>query len=486
MAENNKFYKSRLNNGGRVPNGHSDGFKGIGAYVPPHNIQAEQSTLGAMLIERTAVEKCLEILSPDDFYRDSHQTIFEVIQVLAERDQPVDLITVQEELKNQDRLENIGVSYILSLFDVVPTAANVAYYAKIVKDNAVRRLLIEKALEIIGLALGEVEDVNVLADKAEQLIFSVSQQRNADYFVQLRTLLLNVYDRAEEMAELKQRISGLSTGIHDFDMITSGMQNTDLIIVAARPSMGKTSLCLSIAEHVAIKENVPVAIFSLEMSKEQLALRMLCSQAEVNSHKLRTGHLNEDEWTQLALVVQQMYEAPIFIDDASETTALTMRAKCRRLMAEHGLGLVIVDYLQLMNSHRNVDNRAQEIGEIARGLKSLARELKVPVIALSQLSRAVESREDKRPRLSDLRESGSIEAEADMVCFLYRESYYKMKEAYNIEGADRPDRAEMEETEVIVGKHRNGPTGMVKVGFKPEYAKFVNLDLTRTDEPTGF
>ena len=485
MAENNKFSKSR-NNGNKSLNGHSDGFKGIGAYVPPHSIQAEQSTLGAMLIERIAVEKCLEILSPEDFYRDSNRIIFEVIQLLAQRDEPVDLITVQEELKNQDQLEHIGISYLLSLFDTVPTAANVAYYAKIVKDNAVRRLLIEKALEIIGLALGEVEDVNILADKAEQLIFSVSQQRNADYFVQLRTLLLGVYDKAEEMAELKQRISGLSTGIHDFDMITSGMQNTDLIIVAARPSMGKTSLCLSIAEHVAIKENVPVAIFSLEMSKEQLALRMLCSQAEVNSHKLRTGHLTEDEWTQLAEVVQQMYEAPIFIDDASETTALTMRAKCRRLMAEHGLGLVIVDYLQLMNSHRNVDNRAQEIGEIARGLKSLARELKVPVIALSQLSRAVESREDKRPRLSDLRESGSIEAEADMVCFLYRESYYKMKEAYNAEGADRPDRAAMEETEVIVGKHRNGPTGMVKVGFKPEYAKFVNLDLSRTDEPTGF
>ena len=486
MAEMTKFSKGRASNGMKALSNSSDGFKGLGAFVPPHSIQAEQSTLGSMLIERAAVEKCLEILSPEDFYREANRIIFEVIQLLAQRDEPVDLITVQEELKNQDQLERIGISYLLSLFDTVPTAANVAHYAKIVKDNAVRRLLIEKALEIIGLALGEVEDINVLADKAEQLIFSVSQQRNADYFVQLRTLLLGVYDRAEEMAELKQRISGLSTGIHDFDMITSGMQNTDLIIVAARPSMGKTSLCLSIAEHVAIKENVPVAIFSLEMSKEQLALRMLCSQAEVNSHKLRTGHLNEDEWGELAKVVQQMYEAPIFIDDASETTALTMRAKCRRLMAEHGLGLVIVDYLQLMNSHRNVDNRAQEIGEIARGLKSLARELKVPVIALSQLSRAVESREDKRPRLSDLRESGSIEAEADMVCFLYREAYYKMKEAYNVEGADRPDRVEVEETEVIVGKHRNGPTGMVKVGFKAEYAKFVNLDLTRTDEPTGF
>ncbi len=251
-----------------------------------------------------------------------------------------------------------------------------------------------------------------------------------------------------------------------------------------------TSLCLSIAEHVALKEKKPVAIFSLEMSKEQLALRMLCSQAQVNSHKLRTGHMNEDEWGKLAGVVQNMYESPIFIDDATETSALTMRSKCRRLMAEHGLGLIIVDYLQLMRSHRRTENRVQEIGEIARGLKSLGRELKVPVIALSQLSRAVESRENKRPMLSDLRESGSIEAEADMVCFLYREAYYKMKEAFNAaeeEGGDRPQRAEMEETEIIVGKHRNGPTGMVKVGFMAEYAKFVDLDLSRTDDgATGF
>ena len=257
--------------------------------------------------------------------------------------------------------------------------------------------------------------------------------------------------------------------------------------IAQNVCVHNTSLCLSIAEHVALNEKKPVAIFSLEMSKEQLALRMLCSQAQINSHKLRTGHLTEDEWGDLAKVVQNMYDAPIFIDDATDTSALTMRAKCRRLMAEHnGLGLIIVDYLQLMRSHRKTENRVQEIGEIARGLKSLGRELKVPVIALSQLSRAVESRENKRPMLSDLRESGSIEAEADMVCFLYREAYYKMKEAYTTEGAERPERQMMEETEIIVGKHRNGPTGMVKVGFMAEYAKFVDLDLTRTDEPTGF
>lgn len=485
MPERSGNFKTGRNGGDG--NGTGGGLSALSGLIPPQNIEAEQSTLGAMLIERAAIEKAAEILDKDDFYRDSHQTLFEVITSLSERDQPVDLVTVQEELRNRDKLDAIGgLPYLTGLFDTVPTAANVEYYAKIVEEKAILRRLIAAALEIIGTARGEIEDISEVIDEAERAIFSVSQQRQTAYFAQLRTLLLSVYDKAEELGELKSRISGLPTGIHDFDMITSGLQSTDLIIVAARPSMGKTSLCLSIAEHVALKENKPVAIFSLEMSKEQLALRMLCSQAQVNSHKLRTGHLTEDEWTQLALVVQGMYEAPIFIDDATETTALTMRAKCRRLMAEHGLGLIIVDYLQLMRSHKKTENRVQEIGEIARGLKSLGRELKVPVVALSQLSRAVESRDDKRPRLSDIRESGSIEAEADMVCFLYRESYYKMREAYQAEDGERPERAQVEETELIVGKHRNGPTGMVKVGFMPEYAKFVDLEIGRDDDPTGF
>ncbi len=494
MPDTNGFARPAQNGRGGNGYGRSGGSGGgannlgaLSAYVPPQNIEAEQSTLGAMLIERAAVEKAAEILGPEDFYRDAHQTLFEVITHLAERDEPVDLITVQEALKNRDKLEAVGgLAYLTALFDTVPTAANIEYYAKIVEEKAILRRLIDAAMEIVGLARGEVEDIAEMIDKAEALVFAVAQQRTAEYFAQLRTLLLSVFDRAEELGELKQQISGLSTGIHEFDMITSGLQSTDLIIVAARPSMGKTSLCLSIAEHVAIKEQKPVAIFSLEMSSEQLAQRMLCSQAQVNSHKLRTGHLNEDEWTQLAQVVQSMYEAPIFIDDATESNALTMRAKCRRLAAEHGLGLIIVDYLQLMRSHKKTENRVQEIGEIVRGLKSLGRELKVPVIALSQLSRSVESRENKRPMLSDLRESGSIEAEADMVCFLYREAYYKMKEAYSVEGAERPERVAVEETEVIIGKHRNGPTGMVKVGFMAEYAKFVDLELTRDDGSTGF
>ena len=416
MPERNDDYKRSRSGGNGYGSNGGNGFGGgnafggsgsgpLGAYVPPHSIEAEQSTLGAMLIERSAVEKVFEILDKDDFYRDNHQTLFDVISTLAERDVRVDLITVQEELKNRDKLDAVGgIAYLTALFDTVPTAANVEYYAKIVEEKATLRRLIEASLEIIGSARGEVEDVGEVIDQAERAIFGVSQQRTQAYFSPLRTLLLSVYDKAEELAEMKSKISGLSTGIDDFDEITSGLQNTDLVIVAARPSMGKTSLCLSIAEHVAIKERKPVAIFSLEMSKEQLALRMLCSQAQVNSHKLRTGHLTEDEWTKLAGVVQSMYEAPIFIDDATETSALTMRSKCRRLMAEHGLGLIIVDYLQLMRGHRRTENRVQEIGEIARGLKSLGRELKVPVIALSQLSRSVENRENKRPLLSDLRE----------------------------------------------------------------------------------
>ena len=491
MAERGDTYKSgRYDQGGRNGrDGVRDGASGFGdlsGYVPPQNIEAEQSTLGAMLIDRTAVEKVTEILTQDDFYRDAHQLLFDVITTLAERNEPVDLITVTEELKNRDKLDAVGgMGYLTALFDTVPTAANVEFYAKIVEEKASLRRLIEAALEVIGLARGEVDNVSEVIDQAERAIFGVSKDRRTAYFAQLRTLLVEVYEKAEELNILKQTISGLSTGIHHFDMITSGLQKTDLIIVAARPSMGKTSLCLSIAEHVALKEKKPVAIFSLEMSKEQLALRMLCSQALVNSHKLRTGHLSYEEWDQLAKVVHGMYEAPIFIDDASETTALTIRAKCRRLMSEHGLGLIVVDYLQLMRSHRKTENRVQEIGEIARGLKSLARELQVPVIALSQLSRAVEQRENKRPMLSDLRESGSIEAEADMVCFLYREAYYQQKESFAPEGAGRDEREEIEETEIIVGKHRNGPTGFVKVGFMPKYAKFVDM-VDRDDGPTDF
>jgi len=484
MPERTDSFK-RVRPGDRRRQTDADGAGLLGSYIPPQDIEAEQSTLGAMLIERTAIERAMEVLHKEDFYRIAHQVLFEVIEAITARDEPVDLITVQAELKNRDKLEAVGgISYLAVLYDRVPTAVNVEYYAKIVEEKAILRRLISAAFEIIGTARGEIGNIREVIDQAEKAIFSIAEQRSNAAFTHLKDLLLAVYDKAEELGELKQRISGLPTGLPDFDSITSGLQNSDLIIVAARPSMGKTSLCLSIAEHVALVEKKTVAIFSLEMASEQLALRMLCSQALVNAHKLRTGNLTETEWTSLASVVQDMYDAPIYIDDASETSALTMRAKCRRLMHEHGLGLIIVDYLQLMSSHRKSENRTQEIGEIARGLKSLARELKVPVIALSQLSRAVEQRENKRPMLSDLRESGSIEAEADLVCFLYREEYYKMKEAY-AGGSDGGGQHDQEETEIILGKHRNGPTGVVRVGFQPEFAKFVPL-ANRDDAPPDF
>ena len=460
------------------------GVDALAQYVPPHNIEAEQSVLGALLIQPVAIEKVAEMLTGEDFYRDAHKILFDAILAISQRNEPVDLITVQDELRKREKLELVGgMAYLTSLFDSVPSAANVEFYAKIVEEKAILRRLIDSALTVVGMARSpEIESIDDLIDQAERQIFGVSKRRMSQFFSPLSPLLVQVYDRAEELNELKARISGLPTGIAPFDMLTSGLQNSDLIIIAARPSMGKTSLCLSIAQHVALREKKTAAIFSIEMSKEQIALRMLCSEAQVNAHRVRTGYLNDREWAELARVVQDMYDAPIFIDDASETTALTMRAKCRRLQAENGLGLIIVDYLQLMQGSKRTENRVQEIGEIARGLKSLGRELNVPVIALSQLSRAVEHRENKRPMLSDLRESGSIEAEADLVCFLYRDAYYKMKEAVaSGETYERAGAEVIEETEVIVGKHRNGPTGTIKVGFMPEYAKFVTIDASHDD-----
>ncbi|HEY3332843.1 MAG TPA: replicative DNA helicase [Capsulimonadaceae bacterium] len=462
----------------------------LARYLPPHNIEAEQSVLGSMLLEGVAVEKAGEVLSPEDFYRESHQALFEALLAISARNEPVDLVTVQDELRKRDKLEIVGgIGYLTALFDAVPSAAHVEHYAKIVEEKSMLRKLIDSAMQIVGLARNPEpeQDVNDLIDQAERLIFNVSQRRMNQFFSPLSPLLLGVFDRAEELNEMKSKLSGIATGIDDFDMMTAGLQKTDFIILAARPSMGKTSFVLSVAQHVAMKEKVTVAIFSLEMSKEQLALRMVCSEAKVSGHRVRTGNLNEGEWNDLAMTVQNMYDTPIFIDDNTETSAMTMRAKCRRLAAEHGLGLIIVDYLQLMRSHRKIENRTQEIGDIARGLKSLAREMQVPVIALSQLSRAVEHRENKRPMLSDLRESGSIEAEADLVCFLYRDQYYKMKEAKEAgEIFERPTEENIEETEIIIGKHRNGPTGMVKVGFMPDYAKFVNLERNMEDGSTAF
>jgi replicative DNA helicase len=451
--------------------------------IPPQSLEGEQAVLGSMLIERAAVEKAAEILRPEDFYRDAHRVIFEAIVALVGRDEPVDLLTVREQLQIQDVLENIGgPTYLLQLTNAVPSAANVEYYSKIVEEKAILRRLIDASNQIQSLAHSEYDEIGDVVDKAERVVFGVAQRRMGAYFTAMRPLVASVFEQIEFRSENREATTGLATPFDDLNYMTAGLQPSDLIIIAARPSMGKTSLVMGIGQHVALKHKAPVAVFSLEMSKEQLCIRMICSEARVDAHRLRTGYLQDDDWRRVGETCSNLSEAPIFIDDSPDCSALDMRAKCRRLMAEHGLGLVIVDYLQLMRGHRKTDNRTQEIAEIARSLKSLARELKVPVIALSQLSRAVEQRPDKRPMLSDLRESGSIEAEADVVVFIYRDAYYKMKESVSAdsdeaEKEDRRKRGEdkVEEAELIIAKQRNGPTGKVSVAFHPHYARFDNL-----------
>lgn len=453
--------------------------------IPPQNLEAEQSTLGSMMIDRAALDKGLDILRPQDFYREAHQIIFEVLASLAERGEPVDIVTVQEELRSRNKLEAVGgTEYLMALIDSVPTAANVEYYARIVEEKAILRRLIDACTQVIAECHGPIDDVDSVVDHAERLVFQVSQRRMGQYFSPLGVLAHKAFEQIEEQCQHKLTVTGLPTGFKDLDAITSGLQPSDLIIVAARPSMGKTAFCLDIARHVAVREKQPVAIFSLEMSKEQLALRLICSECRVDAHRVRTGYLSDKDWSKVAEGVGRLYEAPIFIDDSTDITALQMRGKCRRLKAERGLSLVVVDYLQLMQAHKRADNRNQEISEIARSLKGLARELGVPVIALSQLSRAVEQRVDKRPMLADLRESGSIEAEADVVIFLYREAYYKRKEVVLDETTEDivPISTEADNTaEIIIGKQRNGPTGMIRLAFLQNFASFENLEEFRRE-----
>lgn len=457
--------------------------------VPPQNLEAEQSALGSMMIDKAALEKGVDMLKSEDFYRDAHQIIFLSLMGLAEKGEPVDIVTVQEELRGAGKLDQVGgTEYLMALIDSVPTSANLEYYAKIVEEKAIFRRLIDACSQIISWSHEQGEEADSIIDRAERLIFQISQKQMGEYFTHLSGLAHHAYEKIEQQSIEKKQVYGLPTGFHALDGITTGLQTSDFVIVAARPSMGKTAFCLDIARHVAIQEKLPVAIFSLEMSKEQLVLRLICSEAHVDSHRVRTGYLNKDEWKPLTAGVDRLYTAPIYIDDSTGTNAMQMRAKCRRLKAEHGLGLVIVDYLQLMQSHRRVENRNQEISEIARALKGLARDLKVPVIALSQLSRAVEHRVDRRPMLSDLRESGSIEAEADVVMMLYRKDYYQQKEfvmagaeddAIDFSPPDEPD--EKDVAEIIVAKQRNGPTGTIKLKFMSKFACFENLEEHRRD-----
>ncbi|MBI3945723.1 MAG: replicative DNA helicase [Armatimonadetes bacterium] len=444
------------------------------ARVPPQSLEAEQATLGAMLLERAAIERAGEILIAEDFYREAHRLVFQAAADLSDRNEPVDLTTLAAELENRGHLEQAGGRpYLASLLDAVPTAAHVEYYARIVADKAMLRRLIGAATDIIEEGYGEVDSAEEVVDRAEAAVMAVGQRRSSRYFTALKPLLDQAFERIDYLYYHKQETTGLATGLHALDEMTNGLQKSDLIIVAARPSMGKTSLGVNIAVHGAVQVKAPVALFSLEMSKEQLALRIIQSEARVESRRLRSGYLNDEQWRRVTEGISRVWDAPIYIDDTPGISAIEMRGKARRLRAElGGLGLIVVDYLQLMRWHGRVDNRVQEVSEIARSLKNLARELEVPVMALSQLSRAVERRDDKRPILSDLRESGSIEAEADLVMMLFRPSYYKY-ESPDTDAEQREEGAErVDETQLIIAKHRNGPTGTVDLLFLPDYAKF--------------
>lgn len=449
--------------------------------LPPQSLEAEQAALGAALISRTAVEKVMEVLERDDFYLEAHRKIFDVIGYLAERDEPVDIMSVPEELRRRGWLDQVGgIAYVSTLAESVPTAAHVGYYADTVSEKSTLRKLIAASAEITAMAHDQQEETNAIVDQAERLIFSVAQRRVNQGFVSLRPVLLEAMERLEEVRAQDSRLTGVPTGFTPLDQMTSGFQGGDFIIIAGRPSMGKTSLALAFGVNAAVQAETPVAIFSLEMSKEQLAHRMICSEAKVDGMRLRTGFLrthtedDESDWTRLGRAIGRLGDLPIFIDDSSDISVLDMRAKCRRLKSEHGLGMIVIDYLQLIRGHGKQENRNQEISIIARSLKGMARELNVPVIALSQLSRNVERREDKRPMLSDLRESGSIEAEADIVMMLYRSRYYNRD---GEDGATEPPPGQewLEESELIVAKHRNGPVGTVRLGFLRRYARFEDL-----------
>ncbi|PRX31826.1 replicative DNA helicase [Orenia metallireducens] len=437
--------------------------------VPPNSIDAEKSTLGSMLLDRDAIAKVIEILKPKDFYREAHTIIFNAINRLFDKGEPVDLVTVSEELNETGHLEAVGgASYITSLVNSVPTAANVEHYAKIVEEKAILRRLIKTADQIAQLGYKGDQEIDNILDQSEQLVFNLSQRRTVQTFDGIKDILMDTFDNLEKLYNNKGDVTGIATGFRDLDKMTSGLQPSDLFILAARPSMGKTALALNIAQHAAVNEKKSVAIFSLEMSKSQLVQRMLCSEAQVDSHRLRTGFLNENDWRRISQGAGRLGESKIFIDDTPGITVMEMRAKARRIQAEHGLDLILIDYLQLMTGGSGSESRQQEVSDISRSLKGLARELSVPVVSLSQLSRAVEQRNDKRPQLSDLRSSGSIEQDADVVAFIYRDDYYN------------PDSERAGITEIIIGKQRNGPVGTVELAFQKEYTKFV--DLSKREE----
>ncbi|TVX99940.1 replicative DNA helicase [Cohnella terricola] len=443
--------------------------------VPPQNLEAEQAVLGAILLEAEALIAAMERLKSEDFYSVSHQRIFDAMIALNDDNEPIDLITLTARLQDLGQVEEVGgIIYLTKLANAVPTAANVEYYAQIVEEKSILRRLIRTATQIVSNGYATEEDVGILLNDAEARIMEISSGRTATGFISIRDVLMEVFERVEFLYNNRGGVTGIPSGFVDLDRMTSGFQPNDLIIVAARPSVGKTAFALNIAQNVAVRASETVAIFSLEMSAAQLVQRIICAESNVDAQRMRTGHLEGDDWEKLSMAIGSLSEAQIYIDDTPGITVSDIRAKCRRLKKEKGLGMILIDYLQLIQGRGKAgENRQQEVSEISRTLKQIARELSVPVIALSQLSRGVEQRQDKRPMMSDLRESGSIEQDADIVAFLYRDDYYdKESEKKNI-------------IEIIIAKQRNGPVGTVELVFLKNFNKFVSLDRSHSEAYAG-
>jgi len=432
--------------------------------VTPHDATAEQAVLGSMFLDREAASLALEVLNGEDFYRPDHRMVFEAAEELFRTGAPIDIITVKNKLEEKGQFDQVGgISFLAAISGAVGSSVNVRHYAAIVEEKSVLRRLIRTAGDISQKSYDGKENVNAIMDMAEKRIFDIMQGRHSEEFHHVRDIAVSAIEKIEDVYRNKGKLTGVPTGFTDFDAKTAGLQKSDLVLLAARPSMGKTAFALNIIQNAAIRHNVPTAVFSLEMSREQLYNRMLCSEAMLDAQKLRTGELDDNDWVELIRASGPLSEAPIYIDDTPGVTPMEVRSKCRRLKVEKGLGLIVIDYLQLMSGNGRTDSRQQEISEISRSLKALAREMEAPVIALSQLSRACEQRADHRPMLSDLRESGAIEQDADVVAFLYRDEYYF------------PDTEKKNQAELIIAKQRNGPTGTVDLAWMGQYTKFGNL-----------
>lgn len=432
--------------------------------IPPQSPEAEAAVLGSMLLDKEAIGKAIETLKGSAFYVESNKVIFDAVVKLYDSNKAVDMITLVEELKKQGRLEEVGgVNYIASLTASIPTSANMGHYAKIVKEKAILRNLISTASQIVSESFDATTNVDALLDKAERMIFNIASNKVESRFALLKDIIKDSIEAIDNLYQRKEHVTGIASGFHDFDIMTAGLQPSDFVVVAGRPSMGKSALVTCIAEHVGVIEKRPIAFFSLEMSREQLVQRLLCSHAKVDFHKVRTGFLSQSDWPRLVNAAGKLSESPIYIDDTPGISVLELRAKARRMKSQYDIQLVVLDYLQLMQGTQGIENRQQEISEISRSIKALARELNVPVMAVSQLSRAVEQRSDKRPQLSDLRESGAIEQDADLVILLLREEYYN------------PTDENKGIAEVIIAKQRNGPVGSVKLAFINEFTRFENL-----------